>query len=291
MYKEEYDNIGIVYKYTSPDGNCYIGQTMFPRKRQAEHKRNASQGYKGKFYEAVRKFGWDSFQYEVLYTIIDDDIQKRQDILNEKEVYYIRKYNSFYDGYNSTIGGNQYCGELHPSFGTKLSKEHKKKLKDSRVRQVSQYSASGKFIRSYYSAAEASRETGIDSSSIIKTCKGIYRNSGNFQWKYGNNTEDIPPIDSANLDAIKNSVPFKNGCKPVYQYDLNFNLVKIWESVQQLKCLGYSNHHLNLCFQGKLDFYGKRGEPKYIWTHYPIDISQIKEVPEEKEENSDDKNS
>lgn len=31
MYKEEYDDIGIIYKYTSPSGKCYIGQTMFPR--------------------------------------------------------------------------------------------------------------------------------------------------------------------------------------------------------------------------------------------------------------------
>lgn len=26
MYKEEYDDIGIIYKYTSPSGKCYIGQ-------------------------------------------------------------------------------------------------------------------------------------------------------------------------------------------------------------------------------------------------------------------------
>ena len=290
MYKEEYDNIGIIYRYISPDGNCYIGQTMFPRKRQAEHRRNANQGHKGKFYDAIRKFGWDSFQYEVLYTIIDDDIQKRQDVLNEKEVYYIKKYDSFYNGYNNTTGGNQYSGSLHPSFGMKLSEEHKKKLKDSRVRQVSQYDALGRFIKTYYSAAEASRETNIDSSSIIKTCKGIYESSGNYQWRYGNNTNNIQPISSAVIDAINNSIPFKQGCKPVYQYDLNFNLVNIWESVQQLKCMGYSNHHLNLCFQGKLDYYGKRGEDKYIWTHYPIDASQLRKVPEGKDKNSNDEN-
>lgn len=291
MYKEEYDNIGIIYKYTSPDGNCYIGQTMFPRKRYAEHKRNALQGHKGKFYDAIRKFGWDSFQYEVLYTILDDDIQKRQKVLNEKEVYYIKKYDSFYSGYNSTIGGNQYSGQLHPSFGKKLSAEHKKKLKNSRARQVSQYDASGKFIKTYHSAAEAGRQTNIDPSSILRACKGLYKNSGNYQWRYGNNTENISPLDSANLDAIENFIPFKNGCKPVYQYDLNFNLIRIWESVQQLKCKGYSNHHLNLCFQGKLDSYGRRGEPKYIWTHYPIDVSQLKKASEGKDKNSDDKNS
>lgn len=289
MYKEEYDNIGIIYKYTSPDGNCYIGQTMFPKKRQADHKRNALRGDNNKFYNAIRKFGWDSFKYEVLYTIIDDDIFKRQKILNKKEIYYIKKYDSFYNGYNSTIGGNQYSGELHPSFGKKLTEEHKKKLKDSRVRQVSQYDVSGKFIKTYYSAAEAAKETGIDSSSILKVCRGKYKHSGNYQWRYGNSTDSIPPLNDADIFAIQNNIPFKNGCKPVYQYDLNLNLIKIWESVNCLICKGYSNRHLNLCFQGKMNCYGKKGEPKYIWTHYPIDVKQLNQVPSSSNENSNDK--
>jgi len=36
-----------------------------------------------------------------------------------------------------TIGGNQLRGELHPSYGTHLTEEHKEKLKNSVRKEVS----------------------------------------------------------------------------------------------------------------------------------------------------------
>lgn len=36
----------------------------------------------------------------------------------------------------------------------------------------------------YWSAMEAKRKTGIDSSAIMKTCKGLFKQSGGYKWKY-----------------------------------------------------------------------------------------------------------
>jgi DNA-binding XRE family transcriptional regulator len=47
----------------------------------------------------IRKLGAENFKWEVL----EDDIPEKE--LNKKEVYYIRKYNSYEDGYNSNMGG------------------------------------------------------------------------------------------------------------------------------------------------------------------------------------------
>jgi len=41
-------------------------------------------------------------------------------------------------------------------------------------------------MKEYYSGAQASRETGIDASSISKCCKGKQKVSGGFIWKYKN---------------------------------------------------------------------------------------------------------
>ena len=65
MYNEE-ENIGIIYRYISPSGKSYVGYTTRPNHRKWQHKYNAlSMNIKGKFYNAIRKYGWDSFKYEV----------------------------------------------------------------------------------------------------------------------------------------------------------------------------------------------------------------------------------
>ena len=61
---------GIIYKYTSPSGKCYIGQTINEDRRKLQHKRAAfnenHKEYDKPFYRALRKYGWDSFEYEVV---------------------------------------------------------------------------------------------------------------------------------------------------------------------------------------------------------------------------------
>jgi len=56
-----------------------------------------------------------------LCKIEDDDIDQLKDRLNELEMYYIKKYDTFNNGYNSTEGG----------YNGKLSEETKQKISDS----------------------------------------------------------------------------------------------------------------------------------------------------------------
>lgn len=62
-------------------------------------------------YNAIRKYGKDSFSISIL----EDDIP--QELLDEKEIYYIDKYSTFREGYNNTVGGG---GTKHYKH-TKLS--------------------------------------------------------------------------------------------------------------------------------------------------------------------------
>lgn len=52
------------------------------------------------------------------------------------------------------------------------------------LRPVSQYSIDGNFIDEFYSAAQASRETGVCRPNITKCCSGERRWAGGFVWKY-----------------------------------------------------------------------------------------------------------
>lgn len=84
---------GIIYKYTSPSGKCYIGQTVNENKRRYEHRYKAyyedGKDYNNPFYRAIRKYGWDSFKYEILNTVYSDAIEDLTNKLDSLEIYYI----------------------------------------------------------------------------------------------------------------------------------------------------------------------------------------------------------
>ena len=97
--------MGIIYSYKNKVNNKrYIGQTVNPIHRQIQHKSVAfnelDASYDTPFHRAIRKYGWDSFEYEELAQ--NDNI----DELNELEIYYIQLYNSqIPNGYNIEAGG------------------------------------------------------------------------------------------------------------------------------------------------------------------------------------------
>lgn len=94
---------GIIYKYTSPSNKNYIGQTINPpEKRKIQHIQDTKNGSTLIFHNAIRKYGINTFTYEIL------DIASSKEELNNLEIYYIEKYNSYYkngNGYNMTFGG------------------------------------------------------------------------------------------------------------------------------------------------------------------------------------------
>lgn len=87
----------IVYQHISPNGKSYIGITQ-----QSPFKRwkNGNGYYKQKkFYNAIKKYGWENFQHNILKENICEEAASYW------EKYYIKEFNSYYNGYNATEGG------------------------------------------------------------------------------------------------------------------------------------------------------------------------------------------
>lgn len=188
----EQNNLGIIYKIINDiNDKVYIGQTrQLLSRRWAKHLSD-SLTKDTHLYRAMQKYGVDHFQ------IIPVEENIPVELLNEREQYWIQEFNSFKEGYNSTIGGD--CGSF-PST------------------PVYQYSMTGEFIAKYESANEAERITNCLHQNILKVCKGILRQCDGYLWSFDQ-------VDHLEIRPSKRE-------RKVAQYDENHNLIKIWDRVK-----------------------------------------------------------
>ena len=126
---------GIIYvAENTVNGKRYVGQTIRKfEERQAEHKKD-SERIDLKFYRAIRKYGWDNFNWAVIVEGVENIVS-----LNRLEQYWIKELDTFKNGYNSTTGGEGYIlsaetkKKISESLkGKHLSEETKKKMSESR---------------------------------------------------------------------------------------------------------------------------------------------------------------
>lgn len=92
--------MAFIYKVTNNiNQKVYIGKTdRDVETRWKEHKRHAKALSHIVFYKALLKYGFDNFTIE---TIEECDIS----VLNAREEYWINFFDSFFSGYNGTLGG------------------------------------------------------------------------------------------------------------------------------------------------------------------------------------------
>ena len=92
--------MGYIYKITNDINNkVYIGKTEFSiQKRFQEHCNDAfrNRNEKRPLYSAMRKYGIEHFHIELV---------EETNNTSEREIYWIKFYNSYSNGYNATLGG------------------------------------------------------------------------------------------------------------------------------------------------------------------------------------------
>lgn len=90
-----------IYKITNLKNNlAYIGQSVELERRIRSHVRSWE---KSEIDNAIKENGIENFKFEVL-----EECSKEE--LNEREIYWISYYNTYFKGYNNTPGGSYvYC--------------------------------------------------------------------------------------------------------------------------------------------------------------------------------------
>lgn len=223
--KEEMKNYS-VYKHIAPDGRVYIGITS----QKPEARWQGGNGYKNNSYftRAIKKYGWENFNHEILAENLTEDDAKAMEI----GLISFYKANERKHGFNISSGGESKKGTKisewqkqrisEASKGRKVSQEtreklsraskktwenetHKKHLSEinageknpqfGKVRTneeklqrgakpILQFDAKGNQIAEYISCHGASEATGIARDSIMKCCKGIFKQAGGYIWRY-----------------------------------------------------------------------------------------------------------
>ena len=114
-----------IYSITHITSNkTYVGLSSCIEKRWKKHIKLSKDGDKRHLYCAIRKYGIESFKFEILEQCSINE-------LNDKEQYWINKLQSYQNGFNLTLGGNGVRGH-------KFSDETKKKISQSVSKTMTQ---------------------------------------------------------------------------------------------------------------------------------------------------------
>ena len=283
----------VIYLLTYPNGKHYVGQTMDFGRRMSKHKAEAKRDdtiptikrnrMKSKPIcdKAIEEFGWNNVKKEILCTVPIYYIDLA-------EQYFIKLYKSNEDnyGYNIHIGGYgnkihdertkkrmsisspHLSGENHPAYGKKG-----KDCPNSKI--VYQYDLQGNLIKKWDSGADVSRELNVKHTTLhehIRFNRG-YLIGFIFRKELLSKEKVLSSIRKPKLKIPKKGV-LPGNIKKVYQYDLNCNLIKIWDYMMLIdKELGInfklvSSH----CIHKRINLNG------FIFRYSPMTKKEIIEI-------------
>lgn len=111
LTKEEIQNVsckGGIYLFTNLVNNKhYVGQAICLRKRLRSHLGNIIHNrYDNPLYRAINKYGIDNFDISIIELLDIEDKKLLRKTLDDLEVLYIEKYDSYKNGYNQTKGAD-----------------------------------------------------------------------------------------------------------------------------------------------------------------------------------------
>ncbi len=172
----------LVYKVTFPNNKIYIGITSKKlEKRKQKHYQNINK--KTKFYNALKKYSGSEIWEHFCSPFSWKDACRL-------EKYFIQYFDSYKNGYNSTLGGEG-------TFGKKLSQNTKNKIRNSvsgsknaNFNRYGSLNYNAKKIKClelniiYGSLSEAAKELNINMKQISKVLRGQNKSAKGFTFKY-----------------------------------------------------------------------------------------------------------
>ena len=220
---DDIEYYGIIYKIENMiNHKVYIGQTSQERGFKDRYCRKGkgieivynsylyeqkhNRYYNIHLFKAIEKYGFDAFVVDEIF-----DAALTECELNEKEIFYIEKFDSFRNGYNSTLGGDGTSGYKPPT-----GKKHKQSIR------VCQITPDGKLVKIWNSFGDIQRELGFGKGAIANVCIGRKETSGGFVWVYEKDYD--PNKDYSRISKTRGGGARTN--KPILLLDSNNNIIQ-----------------------------------------------------------------
>ena len=163
-----------IYSITNTcTGDMYIGQTVVSfEERWNKHKKGLRNNRhdNSMLQRAFNKYGEEAFIYKIIH--LCDEL----DDLNELEKYYIKKYDTYNNGYNLTLGGEGYViksEEVMNEIRKKVreSARSKSKFTIKQIENVKIMLSKPSELRQNLKIKDISEKTGVDKSVIYNILK------------------------------------------------------------------------------------------------------------------------
>lgn len=185
-----------IYKATNKiNGKSYIGQTVDYKSRVWQHMR-CYEKEDCKFHDAIKEFGSDNFDWEVLETC------NGKEKANDLERKYIELFNSYRNGYNDNKGG----------------------VGGHNARAIVCLKLDGEFVKRYDSASDAEKD-GFNNVNVLLCCKNKLYTCKNHLFMFENDYKE---------NGAKQYVkPESSSKRKVVQCDLDGNFISRYDSVQE----------------------------------------------------------
>lgn len=220
----------VIYKLTNKlNGKVYIGKTEIEfRLRLNQHRSNSlnpnSKNYNNYIYRAIRKYGWENFTWEII------DNAKTESELIDKEIYWIKYFGSFGNGYNMTEGGEGIRGYVHgEEMREQIAISHGSK-------PFHLFDFEGNLVQTYLSKIQCERETGLWRACIVNALSNKQAYCGEYilvyEEEYGIYGDDLI---CNKIERAKNTRKGSN----IPQAILNEEIVK---EIMQKLALGKYTH-------------------------------------------------
>lgn len=265
--------IGYIYIIKNDiNDKVYIGKTVHTLKeRLRQHINNSNNDNdthrKSHFHNAIRKYGAEHFFISELYKYESDDADELNKHLYEKEKEFIQKFDSYNNGYNSTLGGEgvgSLYGELNHFYGKTHSEESKK--------MIGEKSKERNAIKCTHTKEAISKRAISRSERMQKkifTDKELAQFKAMSERKVGTHLprevvekgvetrrkrrEEDPNYGKINYDNDL-ILKYSKSHNPNYivQLDLNENYIATYNGLFEIaKIFGYDKSHISKCCKGK----------------------------------------
>lgn len=251
----------------------YIGQSVNIHNRWNVHKAELRHNRHDNphLQNAWNKYGENNFNFFILeqcdYTELDD-----------KEIFYIRYYDTYNSGYNLTIGGQGtsrkvFTDEERKAISERLkghavSEETRIKMRENMLAQFNDdyflqrynnmmdnkkvkikcYDKNG-FLLAYDDIHSAARQLGVEATNICKVLKGKHKTAGIYTFCYEHeclSDEELKDryVKNTNIDFIQ---------RRIEQIDKNNEIVKVFDSIAECSSFyDIDNSSISKVCRGKL---------------------------------------